>query len=63
VGRLEFRWDASMAEKLERLIHEGLDCSTIARRFGCTPTTIAARARQLAELRERERRQREVEAA
>jgi hypothetical protein len=54
--------DPKRVERLERLIHEGLNLTTIARRFGCAQRTVAAKARELAEQRERERQQREAEA-
>jgi hypothetical protein len=63
VSRLGFSWDEKRVERLEKLIHEGLDCSTVARRFGCSPTTIQAKVREISRRRELERQQREAEAA
>lgn len=57
-----FRWNEVLDAKLERLIHQGLDLTTIARRFGCSQTTVAAKAKQIAQRRELERQQREAEA-
>jgi hypothetical protein len=43
--------------------HEGLNMTTIARRFGCSQRAISDKSRKLAEQRERERQQRGVVAA
>jgi hypothetical protein len=59
-----FAWTEQLVAKLERLIYdEQLNLTVIARRFGCSQRTIATKARQLAEQRERGRAQRQAEAA
>ena len=50
-----FQWTNSHSDKLERLVREGLPTPIIARRFGCSSTTILARWRILAAQRERDR--------
>ena len=58
-----FQWTDSHYDKLDKLVREGLPTPIIARRFGCSSTTILARWRVLAEQRGLERQQREAAAA
>jgi DNA-binding NarL/FixJ family response regulator len=50
-----FHWSEAHDAKLARLIHEGLNLTVIARRFGCSQRTISLKARNLAERRAAQR--------
>ena len=58
-----FQWTDAHSDKLDKLVREGLPTPIIARRFGCSSTTILARWRLLAAQRENERQQHGQEAA
>jgi hypothetical protein len=44
-----FRWSEKHYDKLDRLVREGLPTPIIARRLGCSSTTVLTRWRMLAE--------------
>ena len=43
-----FRWDEKHYDKLDKLVREGLSMPTVARRLGCSQTTVLTHWRMLA---------------